>query len=446
MAIFGIVSRSVSFQSKKYDYISRWGVLPILLLLSGLLTVVRAETYGDFTYAVTNSSVTITKYAGPGGTVTIPDSIEGKPVTSIGYAAFQSCVTLANITIPNSVTVIGIGAFGGCTGLTNFTIPDSVTTIGDQAFYGCTSLMEITIPNSVTTIMQYAFDTCTGVTNATIGRGVTVLGISVFHACVSLENIAVDPLNTAYSSIDGVLFNKSQTMLVQCPLRKSGDYMIPGGVTATEQFAFLFCSGLTSVTIPTGFTTFGVSTFVGCSSLKKVFFEGNAPSYYIAPFDYISNVTVYYRLGTTGWKPVFANQPTAVWIEQPSYQQWAQMSGLLEKFPNASGETDDADQDGMTNLAEMQAGTDPTMATSALIFDRVTRLADLADADKTAVGSDQHALYFQSVPGKQYKIESATAFGVTWQTETAVTATTSQKRVLVTKPLDQRFYRVVLVP
>lgn len=67
------------------------------------------------------------------------------------------------------------------------------------------------------------------------------------------------------------------------------------------------------------------------------------------------------------------------------------------------------------------------------------------DADKTALGPTDHALYLQTVPGKQYKIQSVTALGGVWQTEVTVTATTTQKRILVYKGFTQGLYRAILV-
>lgn len=505
--------------------------------------------YGSFGGVLFNKSQTtlIQCPKGMTGSYVIPDSVTNiadwgfagcqglrsimipGSVPRIGVMTFNGCSGLENVTIPDSVTNIGNGAFNGCSGLTNITIPDSISCIGSDSFFNCNSLTSVTIPSnltnielrafsgcagltnisvdplndffssmdgvlfdkcqtniiqypggktgnyvvpdSVTYISLYAFSDCLGLSGMTIPKGVISIGLFPFSGCANLPAITVDELNEHLSSIDGVLFNKHQTTLIQYPPGKSGSYLIPQGVitignrafygcnlltkitipnsvTWFQNNAFQGCSGLTSITIPKSVVNMSNQAFQDCTGLKSVYFEGDAPtSYYEDLFNNATNVTVYYRPGTKGWSGLFfAGRPTALWIEQPSYQQWAQTCGLLEKFPNVSAETDDADQDGMTNLAEMQAGTDPTTATSALKFELAPQLADLTDGDKTAVGSDQHALYFQSVPGKQYEIESATAFGGTWQTETAVTATTLQKRVLVTKPLDQHYYRVVLVP
>jgi len=63
----------------------------------------------------------------------------------------------------------------------------------------------------------------------------------------------VEALNSFYSSVDGVLFNKSQTTLIQYPGGKAGAYIIPGSVTSIG-IAFSRCTNLTSVTIPSSVT------------------------------------------------------------------------------------------------------------------------------------------------------------------------------------------------
>ena len=75
---------------------------------------VQAEEYN---YTTNNGTITITKYTGSGGDVTIPSTINGLPVTSIGFGAFQGCSSLTSVTLGNSVTSIGINAFHNCTSL-----------------------------------------------------------------------------------------------------------------------------------------------------------------------------------------------------------------------------------------------------------------------------------------------------------------------------------------
>src|ERR1017187_1892992 len=80
-----------------------------LCLLGALLlsvAVVKADQFGDFTYASDGTNVIITGYTGSGGDVTIPETINGLPVVSIGDWAFYGA-SLTSVTIPNTVKNIG---------------------------------------------------------------------------------------------------------------------------------------------------------------------------------------------------------------------------------------------------------------------------------------------------------------------------------------------------
>ena len=229
-----------------------------------------AETYQDFEYsALDDGRVKITGYNGGAETVVIPDTIDGKSVTSIGRRAFEGCTNLKSITIPNSVTEMGRRAFSGCSSLTGIAIPDSVTEIGKYAFDGCKSLTSITIPD-----------------------GVTSIGYGAFYNCSSLTEIKVASENSNYVSVNGVLYNKDKTTIICYPAGKKGNnYKIPDGVTKVDSSAFIGCSSLTSITIPNGVTSIGDSAFEDCTSLKSITIPNSVTSIGDSAFEDCTSLT-----------------------------------------------------------------------------------------------------------------------------------------------------------
>ena len=155
--------------------------------------------------------------------------------------------------------------------VTNESTEYSVTSIGSYAFSWCSQLTAVTIPEGVATIGSYAFESCSSLTVVNIPASVTNIGNWVFDYCSALTAIHVAEGNTAYSSEDGVLFNKDKTTLVCYPIGKTETtYTVPATVTTFTTSAFENCTALAQINLPNSLTDMKSRTFYGCTSLKEV--------------------------------------------------------------------------------------------------------------------------------------------------------------------------------
>jgi hypothetical protein len=133
------------------------------------------------------------------------------------------------------------------------------------------------INTGVTNIGTAAFAYCTNLTSVTIPASVTSIGEAAFYNCPKLTAINVDAANAKYSSIDGVLFDKAAKTLIQFPGGKAGAYTIPNSVTVIENWAFEYCTVLTSITIPTSITSIGDLAFANCTGLTSIIAQKPTP-------------------------------------------------------------------------------------------------------------------------------------------------------------------------
>ena len=206
------------------------------------------------------------------GTLTISGSGKIEDYRSdIDQPWYSNRSDITSVVIEPGVTSIGSLAFYKCSNLTSITIPSGLTSIGEMAFFNCSALTSVTIPNGVISIGNFAFGSCTGLKSITIPSSVTSIENNIFQDCTGLTNITVDSSNPSFCSESGVLFNKDKTTLIYCPRRKTGSYTIPDGVTAIGDYAFYYCSGLTSVTIPNSVTSIVNLAFWDCDSLTIVY-------------------------------------------------------------------------------------------------------------------------------------------------------------------------------
>ena len=256
--------------------------------------------------------------------VTIPNS-----VTSMGFGAFYYCRGLESVTLPNSLTTISAFAFEACRSLTSVEIPNSVTTIEGDAFCRCYSLTNVSVPNTVTTIGSGAFSEtpwydslpdglvyigrvaykykgempegtnviledgtlsisgkafayCEGLTSVTIPSSVTAIGVSAFESCSSLTNVEIpnSVASVGYRAFeetpwyenqpDGLVYAGSAAYDYKGVMPEGTSIILRDGTASVTAYAFSYCKGLTSVTIPNTVTSIGHYAFETCTSLVSL--------------------------------------------------------------------------------------------------------------------------------------------------------------------------------
>lgn len=273
--------------------------------------VSACKLIGDYSFSNCNNTLF--------SNFTIPESVD-----SIGQYAFAGCKSISTLTVGSSVKSIGQYAFKDCNGLSQFNynatncadltnsggyttgnkyaliigsnvtrIPaflfygsdnlgsltfdgtSSCTEVGKMAFGNCSQLSSLILPATIKTIGDLAFSSCTGIRSSiVIPASVTSIGDGVFANCPA--TFSVDASNTAYMVQDSVLYNMSQTKLIQCNLEKTDHLTIPPTVTSIQPFAFCNCKSLTSIIIPESVSNIGIQAFIS-SGLESIRMQGINP-------------------------------------------------------------------------------------------------------------------------------------------------------------------------
>ena len=205
------------------------------------------------------------------GELVIPPTVvfEGEEyeVTGIDYWYDSSCgAELTSITIPSTVLSIDFRSFAECPKLRVINIDeqhpwyssvDGVLYDKEQTklVFVPNGLEEIRIPSSVSSIE--------GVTDSS--------SFLAFSDYSQLQYIQVDEQNPYFSSIDGVLYNKEQTVLWNMPKKKpTTDFVVPSSVTHIGKYAFCGCVNLMSIELPSSLTCIDTLAFAGCTGLASI--------------------------------------------------------------------------------------------------------------------------------------------------------------------------------
>lgn len=280
------------------------------LLCCGAALADSNGTTGALTWTLSDDGVLTVSGAGPMGENPTWDQssirrvVLQEGVTGISESAFARCGQLESVSLPSTLTNIASRAFLNCGKLTSVALPGGLQTVGYAAFAG-TGLTEVVLPASVSSLNVTAFDDCASLTRVTVAEGntayasvdglvydaacealilvpsgragvvtlpasVTTLFASPFASCSRLTGIAVADGNTAFSAEGGILYNAARTELIQVPRALSGAVTLAEGVPGISPSDFAGCAQITGITLPASVWYIGTEAFSGCSALHSL--------------------------------------------------------------------------------------------------------------------------------------------------------------------------------
>ena len=189
-------------------------------------------------YKILQTQAIITDFSDRSCThLSIPDTIEGHPVTAIGDFAFLGCSALASIRIPGSVTRIGSLAFGSCSSL-------------QEVCYNSLPMRwhRIAVADGNEALLQAAL--------RFPDQGDALLPTCLRYKCIGEETIILDCRPSSLREL------RIPEQIGNCV------------VTRIADGAFLDCSSLEYIELPATLTHIGYHAFDGCTGLKEIFYAG----------------------------------------------------------------------------------------------------------------------------------------------------------------------------
>ncbi len=194
------------------------------------------------------------------GSVTIPETLDGKTVISIGNEAFKASTKITEIIIPNTVKEIGLWAFSGCTSLSKVDL-GNIEKMNERSFEDCTALTSIKLPKTLKDgAVGAPFAGCTNLKNIELEEGMTIVPM---YACAGTPITEITIPKTV-KEIDLWAFSGC-TNLSKVDL---------GNIEEMSERSFGNCTALTSIKLPKTLKEGAAGApFAGCTNLKNIELE-----------------------------------------------------------------------------------------------------------------------------------------------------------------------------
>lgn len=277
----------------------------------------HAAKWGPFSYERNGNTIEITGFDGHERSVTIPETVEGLPVTSLSPHAFWGWpgASVTNLSLGATLISLGDPPLDGMDSLQNITVapgnpmfssrdgvlfdkaqirlircpvawpgdyrvPDTVKRIEARAFHYCQNLTRVVVPSGVTEVGADAFAYSSSLISLSVGEGLLPALRAVCHDSgrIGLEthlryliiNDHVMITGHDYWDMSGFGMGRPAPIKLEIPGQYDGRPVAAVGEGACSSMA------LSKVTIPASVSSIGEGAFSYCRSLNLIVVdEGN---------------------------------------------------------------------------------------------------------------------------------------------------------------------------
>ncbi len=216
------------------------------------ITINNSGAFCNACQTIVDSSV---KYDEATATLTVTGEGElAAKASNTEYIWYAVADMVQHIVIDSRITAIPAHAFKNMYYLedVSFGTGSALKSIGEMAFYNNASLKSFTVGASVETI-----------------------GMGALSACSSMTSITVQSGNSAYKSVDGILYDKAMTTLITYPGAKlasvrTENLKYDDGTDITDDEGNVLTRDINYFNVPAGIVNIGEYAFSACMSLDEV--------------------------------------------------------------------------------------------------------------------------------------------------------------------------------
>ncbi len=233
----------------------------------------------DWEYTLQDGKAYITNCGLVMSEITVPDKIDG--YTVVGIMSMGDCLNNASvINLPDSVVFLSEEAFEGGYNLDTINVGANISELDPDAFKNC-YVYEINVPEN-----NPYFSTVDGIVYNKSGDTLVVYPLgqgstyyvpdNVVDANVILEKDYYSWITLefgenckAFKEVDGITYSGDMTIVISCDPEKTGSYNMPDTVTDIKEFAFSG-SKLSSVTVSDNVSELVYNVFSYCNNLETI--------------------------------------------------------------------------------------------------------------------------------------------------------------------------------